>query len=366
MRRSAGVGTGGAMPAVAGLAVAASLALASCSGGLSRSEVEEMIHNEGGGLSRFEVEEIVKEKGGGLSRSEVEEIVRAAIAGSGEPSIPGEPRAEVPAPSKSDPQEYTKYFVDRAIRRYETEGLRATLDHYNDPGSVDGQWYGFIIDDDHEVIGHYDPSRRGNDLKGWVGTDANGYNFGAEMLLATEEGRWVTYVYQNPASSDAGFDPSGFELKRAWVVRHDGLLFGSGWYTNIDEFIKSQVQAAVETFRSGGIDELAERFADPSSRYGGIESTLAYYDSTDLIDGQWVGFVADPDGQVVSAALNPELLGENINDVLGVEVTGEATESGTWITRPSDDSVSDVSLRIWVANEGGMTFGGGWRDAAGS
>ena len=28
-------------------------------------------------------------------------------------------------------------------------------------------------------------------------------------------------VYRDPETSDAGFDPSGFELERAWVVRHD-------------------------------------------------------------------------------------------------------------------------------------------------
>ena len=37
------------------------------------------------------------------------------------------------------------------------------------------------------------------------------------------EGRWVEYVYLNP---NTGFR----ELKHSWVVRHDGLIFGSGWY----------------------------------------------------------------------------------------------------------------------------------------
>ena len=45
---------------------------------------------------------------------------------------------------------------------------------------------------------HPDPGRLGLDLNGWVGTDANGYRFGPELLSATEEGKWVSYVYQNP------------------------------------------------------------------------------------------------------------------------------------------------------------------------
>ncbi len=68
---------------------------------------------------------------------------------------------EVSAPPKSDPEAYTRYVVDQAITRYETEGL---------------------------------------DVKGWVGTDINGYNFGPQMLAATEAGRWVPYVYVNPSA----------------------------------------------------------------------------------------------------------------------------------------------------------------------
>ena len=65
---------------------------------------------------------------------------------------------------------------------------------------MDGQWYVFIIDENDLVIAHPDPGRLGLDLKGWVGTDANGYEFGPEMLSATEDGKWVSYVYRNPGS----------------------------------------------------------------------------------------------------------------------------------------------------------------------
>ena len=62
-----------------------------------------------------------------------------------------------------------------------------------------------------------------------MGTDANGYNFGPDMLSVTEEGKWVSYVYQNPESGRLGSGHTGaMQLKNAWVVRHDGLLFASG------------------------------------------------------------------------------------------------------------------------------------------
>ena len=113
----------------------------------------------------------------------------------------------------------------------------------------------FIIDENDKVIGHPDVQRLGLDVKGWVGTDANGYKFGPDMLSATGEGKWVSYVFRNPESGSLGSDHSGtLQLKNAWVVRHDGLLFASGWYINADEFTKSLVFAAVNKFRSAGLE----------------------------------------------------------------------------------------------------------------
>ena len=57
-------------------------------------------------------------------------------------------------------------------------GLDAVLAHYNDPVTIDDEWYVFVIDRNDVVVGHYDPSRRGQDVKGAMGTDINGYNFG--------------------------------------------------------------------------------------------------------------------------------------------------------------------------------------------
>ena len=343
-------------------------------GGLSQAEVEAVVGEAGSGLSQADVEEIVGEAmAGGLSRAEVEAIVEEAMASAGDPAAAAaagaeaEAEAEVAAeaPPRSDPEAYTKHFVDLAISRYETEGLAATVDYYNDPDNVDGQWYGFIIGEEDEIIGHYDPSRRGYDLKGWVGTDANGYNFGADMLSATPEGRWVTYVFRNPERPEAGFDPSGFELKRAWVVRHDGLLFGSGWYTDIDAFIESQISTAVEIFRTEGLAELYASLNDPASNFAGLEATLAYYDATGVLGGEWIGFAADADGRIVSAMLNQAYLGENIVDVLGVDIIGRATEDGNWIVAPRGADESEVALRMYVAQHDGLTFGGGWRAVSG-
>ena len=170
----------------AGLLLILSVLLAACSdadAGLTRAEVQEIVREEMAsqtdeastpGTTPDDMEGIVNDAikevlppEPGLTRAEVEEIVRAALTG---------------LPSRSDPAEYTQHFVDNAIARYEAQGLDATLTHYNRAESVDGQWYVFIIDENDLLIRHPDAERLDLDLKGWLGTDSNGYEFGPDML----------------------------------------------------------------------------------------------------------------------------------------------------------------------------------------
>ena len=127
------------------------------------------------------------------------------------------------APAKGNAPAYTVWLVEQALDRYERDGLDATLDHYNSRASVDGPWYVIIADGDGLLTGHYDPEVRGQSLTGPIGTDVTGYEFGRAMVAAGEEGRWVSYVFTNPETGEQ-------QRKHTWVVRHDGLLFGAGWY----------------------------------------------------------------------------------------------------------------------------------------
>ena len=142
---------------------------------------------------------------------------------------PQSPLASLPSlediSREAEPGLYTQAFVAEAIRRYDAEGRDATLAYYNSPESVDGEWYLFIIGEDAEVLAHAAiPENVGLFVKKPLGVDANGYDFGTDMLAATEEGRWVSYVYENPARGNF------LETKHAWVIKHDGLIFASGWY----------------------------------------------------------------------------------------------------------------------------------------
>ena len=58
--------------------------------------------------------------------------------------------------------------------------------------------------------------------------DTRGYDYGAEFLTATEAGKWIDYVFLNPETEKE-------TLKHTWLIRHDGLFFGSGWYEEVEE-----------------------------------------------------------------------------------------------------------------------------------
>ena len=325
----------------AALLLLASALLAACGGddpGLTRAEVEEVVRAEMAALpdeaqSASNDGSAAMPAQQGLTRAEVEEIVRAAIAG---------------IPSKSAPAEYTQYVVDNAVARYESQGLDATLAHYNSPQSIDGQWYVFIIDENDLVIAHPDPERLGLDLNGWVGTDANGYEFGPAMLAATEDGAWVSYVYRNPESG--GIESGDFELKNVWVERRDGLLFASGWYIDADAFTEQLVSVAVDKYRDLGLTGTMAYFAAPGSALAGLDAAIDYYNAAETIDGHWFAFIGGPDGKIVGHS-DITKIGGDTQDLFGDE-TFDATESGVW--------VESESLRVFVAEYDGYLFGSGW------
>ena len=316
-------------------------------------------------LSPEEINEIVAaviaelpDNSAAMSAADVEELVERLVT-----DAANDGQEAIAAPSKSMPSEYTKYFVDDAIRRYEAEGLEATVAHYNDPANVDGQWYVFIADTEGQVISHFDETRRTNRLDSWLGTDINGYVFGSEMLSATEDGKWVSYVYLNPAKGDlASSDFGDAELKNAWVVRHNDLYFASGWYIDVDGFIQALVADVADAFDPvTSSPEDIVRLTGASAVAQGLTSTLDYYNSAEG-RGRSLIYVADSDGRIVSAVFTPDLTALNISDVLGPAVL-TATPDGTWITEADNEPDSGpAAMRIWTVSKDGYYFGAGWYD----
>ena len=126
-------------------------------------------------------------------------------------------------PPSSEPAAYTQALVEEAIARYARDGLDTTVAHYNTPESVNGQWYVVIIDEAGTILAvATHPDTVGQPNSDVFGPD--GYPVGAVVDgLVTRDGAWVNYLFANPENGAT-------ELKHAWVVRHDGLIFLSGWY----------------------------------------------------------------------------------------------------------------------------------------
>ena len=336
--------------------------------GLTREEVQEIVRSEVAAsapapaqpsLTRADVEEAIQaaiavmpQPDPSLTSADVEELIRAAIANLPKPDVgitTEEARrlaqyAVAAVPPKTSPAEYTKFFVSNAISRYETEGREATLDRYNWVESIDDQWYAFIVDEDGVVVSHFNAHVLGNNLNGPLGTDVGGYNFGPEMLAATEEGAWVSYVYNNPASKNVGGDHLGaIQLKHAWVVRHDGLLFGSGWYISSDEYTKLFVQDAIDKYHTDGLEE-----------------TLAYYNSADSVFREWFAFIGDAEGSII-AHYDPEMLGKTLNELLGT-IGFRPTEAGSWISieEVNPSTGEPQGKHAWLVSHDSLTFGSGW------
>ena len=281
--------------------------------------------------------------------ADIPEMPATQAAAEAEPTAGGE---DATIPPRWAPTEYTRYFVQNAISEYQAYGLEIVLAYYDSTQSIDGQWYVFIIDENDLIIGDPDPGRVGLDVKGPAGTDVNGYHFGPELLSATEDGKWVSYVYRNPESGDSASGDFGeLELKNVWVMRHDGLLFASGWYIGADEFARRLVTIALGQFQSGGLEATLAYFANPESALAGLDAAIAYYNQAETVDGKWSAFIADANGKVVAHS-NLALIGSDLQELFGSGAI-EATEGGNWVTTDT--------ARIWVAKSDGYVFGSGWR-----
>ncbi len=128
-------------------------------------------------------------------------------------------------PSKSAPAEYTVAFVESAVTRYKANGRSETVEYYGTMESFDDQWYLFIADEDNAVIVYpSDPGKLGMTITAVTGTVGNTSEID-EALSDADRGVGGRFDYMdvNPAT---GLQ----ELKHAYIIRHDGLLFGSGWY----------------------------------------------------------------------------------------------------------------------------------------
>ena len=266
---------------------------------------------------------------------------------SGQQSMPGQ--TEASAPPKWMPEAYTNYFVREAIRRYESDGLDSTAAYYNTEESVDGQWYVFMMDEDGMVIAHANPALVGQLASDVLGS--NNYPTGAAVAASADEnGAWFDYTFTDLATGSV-------ETKHSWMVIHDGITFGSGWYeegpgkTDSPAYTQAFVQQAINLYDAVG-----------------LEDTVAYYNTTESVDGQWYAFILDGESGFTIAHYNPVLRGRDPS--LRVDPTGYfygddllgATEAGRWVEYVifNPETGENQRKHAFAVLHDGYIFASGW------
>ena len=261
----------------------------------------------------------------------------------------GGPESGPPPWQGADPREYTKAYVERAIERYERDGLQSMIDYYNSVASFEGEWYLFATDENdiyhvHPLIPHL----RGTDIKNVVGSD--GYELGKDLAKATDdEGVWVEYLWPHPVTLNE-------VPKVGYAVRRDGMLFASGYYVQAEDpaaHTKAYVQEAIDYYKDNGLD-----------------ATIAHYNSSDSADGQWNLTLADEDDIVRVAFLSPQFIGTDLNSLgagrtrnIGAEMAA-ASEDGAWISAifPNTRSSETLYAHTWAIRYDGLLFSSRYYD----
>ena len=252
---------------------------------------------------------------------------------------------------------YTQAYVEEAVRRYNSQGRQATLEYYSDMASVNGDLYLFVLDADYKLIVHPTiPANIGMDIRGPLGTDITGKNYSSEFVTVDEQGKWVDYVYLNPAND------FNYERKHSWIVRHENLIFGSGWYEREVSF-----EDDPSTHARALVDRAIARYSAEGS-----DAAIDYYNTPESVDGhvddQWYVFIVDTDDLFLSHAPSPSLLGTDLKDVVGSDgfelgkELAKATETGRWVEylwlNPATDTAE--TKRSWVIRHDGLIFGSGY------
>ena len=245
--------------------------------------------------------------------------------------------AETPPWKGADPAEYTVAYVTRAVARYQEDGLEAMLNFYNSVASLEGQWYLFAADAEDTYIVHpIFPHLKGTDLKDIVGSD--GQELGQELVQATEEGLWVEYLWPHPNSLQE-------VPKVAYAVRHEGILFASGYYPNVENRkvrTREYVDAAITMYEREG-----------------LEATVEYYNSLESIEGEWVLVLYGRERKVLTHPLMPQLVGRDQSDSTRLAA---ATPEGIWnsstFSNPNT-AEQDQYNKLYVLHDG-LVFSSGY------
>ena len=257
-----------------------------------------------------------------------------------------------------DVTDSVKEYVSKAIAKYDNDGLDATITHYNGQGSLDGQFYLFLIGEDDIYLAHpIFPHLIGTDIKDVVGSD--GQELGKEIAQATEEGVWVEYLWPHPVSRQE-------QQKVTWAIRHDGLIFASGYYAGEPETgPPAWRDADPRDYTVQYVNQAVERYERE-----GLESMLNYYNSVASFEGEWYLFATDDKDMYHVHPLLPHLIGTDIKDIVGsdgYELGNELAKAvdggeGVWVEYlwPHPVTLKEVPKVGYAVRRDGMLFASGY------
>ena len=249
-------------------------------------------------------------------------------------------------PKSLEQDDLVRAQVADAVALYEQKGDAAFTEISDPRGNfIEGDIYVYVLSADGVSLAHAaNPSLVGTDRSD--ATDSRGELFIQEILAAaSEEGAWVSYRRLNPLTEVE-------ELKRAWVVSVDDLVFGSGYYPTLEDFVRQQVADAVDLYEEKGDAAFAE-----------ISESGAF------IEGEIYVFALDADGVSLAHAANPSLVGTDrspATDSRGERfiprILAAATPAGAWIVyrRLNPVSGSEELKRAWVVKSGDAVLGSGY------
>ena len=255
----------------------------------------------------------------------------------------------------ADRSGYAVNLVQQAINFYKENGLDATLTYYNSPESVGGPWYVFIYDENNVRIAHPTrPDLLGKPVDGPSGVDANGYVYGPVIAATTEQGQWVDYAFLNPATGNQ-------EYKHSWFIRHDGLLFGSGWYQILPTSPIAATKADPAEYTIAVVDRAIRYY-----KAHGRDGTVAYYNTPESVDGPWYVFIVDENRKLI-ANRDQSLVGRDVSE-LGNDVNGqnlgeiEVPEGGRWVDYVfANPATGEEGVKhSWAVLHDGVIIGSGW------
>ena len=243
--------------------------------------------------------------------------------------------------------ENVQAVVDAAISSYQELGREESFNELN--GLLVGDSYAFVVERSGGIVVAHGADMS---LLGMTSLLSIENESGVTLLeQATEDGAWVSYVFNDPVS--------GVELpKRSFLRLYDGLVFGSGYYDRSGyrtdaENVQAVVTAAISSYQELGREE-------------------SFMELNGLLVGDSYAFVVERSGGIVVAhGADMSLLGMtsllSIENESGVTLLEQATEDGAWVSYVFNDPVSGAELpkRSFLRLYDGLVFGSGYYDRSG-